>query len=127
MNSSLPTQPGVICFVAGRSGGHLIPALTLAERHKEQFPDDEIIFFSTNTTLDSRILQESRRKVIDEYITIDLDNVPQHWYAYASYAYRMFKVFCYAFKFFYIHKPKKVVSTGGYIAIPFCYAAYLLR
>lgn len=127
MNIPINKAPGTVCFVAGRSGGHLIPALTLAERHKEQFPDDEIVFFSTNTTLDSRILQESKRKVIDEYTTFDLDNVPRRWFEYPLYALKVLKVFCYSFKFFYTRKPKKIVSTGGYISVPICYAAYLLR
>lgn len=127
MSSTSSTSPGIVCFVAGRSGGHLIPALTLAERHKEAFPDDEIVFFSTSTSLDFRILQESKRKVLDEYITFDLDNIPQRWWDYPAYLWNVIKVFSYCFKFFYTRKPKKVVATGGYIAIPVCYAAYLLR
>lgn len=119
--------PDIVCFVAGRSGGHLIPALTLAERHKEQFPDDEIVFFSTSSSLDIRIVQESKRKIIDEYITFDLDNLPTRLSEYPAYALKALKVFYHCFKFFYTKKPKKVVSTGGYISVPICYAAYLLR
>lgn len=120
-------EQGTVCFVAGRSGGHLIPALTLAERHKEKFPDDEIIFFSCNTELDTRILRDSKRRVIDEYIVLDLENVPRRFLDYPAYALKVWKVFYQSFKLFYAKKPKKIVSTGGYISVPVCYAAYLLR
>ena len=66
-----------VAFVAGRSGGHIIPALTLAEHHKNQFPTSSIIFFTTSYSLDTSILAQHGQHV-DAHYQLSLSNVP--WY-----------------------------------------------
>ena len=107
-----------ICFVAGRSGGHLLPALTLAKQYSEH----NILFFSTDSTLDKKILQDTT------YIPLTLENVPykKPWLL-PKFCYNLTKALCKSLYYLHKNKPQKIISTGGYIAIPVCMAATLLR
>lgn len=46
--------PKSICYVAGKSGGHIIPALTLARQYQEHHASARILFFSTADALDKK-------------------------------------------------------------------------
>lgn len=49
-------QP-VFCCVAGRSGGHIIPGVTLMYEYAKKY-SGQVLFFSTATELDQTILQQ---------------------------------------------------------------------
>ncbi len=113
-----------ICFVAGRSGGHIIPALTLAKKHKQKHKDASILFFSTHTELDKKI---TKNKIITWYKPLKLGNIPyKKLYLWPQFFFHFFKAFFVAFYFLFKTSPSKVVSTGGYIALPVCIAAKVL-
>lgn len=114
-----------ICFVAGRSGGHLLPAVTLAKIHKNSHPNDSLMFFTTATTLDKKITDQF--PFIDTCIALDLENIPQKILQYPKFLLHAFKTLLHVMKILRLHKPQKVVSMGGYISVPVCLAAYLLR
>jgi UDP-N-acetylglucosamine--N-acetylmuramyl-(pentapeptide) pyrophosphoryl-undecaprenol N-acetylglucosamine transferase len=114
-----------ICFVAGRSGGHLLPALTLAQKHKKEYPDSRILFFSTGTPLDTALVKN--RPCIDRYIQLNLENIPRSPLRMIGFSLRVFTSFCSSIWYLLRNKSKKVVSLGGYISIPVCLAARTLR
>lgn len=115
-----------ICFVAGRSGGHLVPCLTLAYTFLKNNPTYKVMLFSTTSQLDATIVSNS--PTIHHYIQLSLHNVPyknlrKYPYFIFSLAAALFKSFYYLYKY----KPQKIISMGGYISIPVCIAAWLLR
>lgn len=110
-----------ICYVAGKSGGHIIPCLTLADNHNTQ-EKNNILFFSSNTLLDKTIL--SGNKNIAWHIMLPLSTRA------GSYITTFFNT-CSAFimSFFYLlkHRPKHIITTGGIVAIAPCLAGWILR
>jgi len=115
-----------LCFVAGKSGGHTIPALTIAKRIKIQNPDSYIMFFTTDGKLDKKIV--SKNYIVDQYIPLSLENIPyKNILGYPIFFINLTKAFLKSFYHMLKNRPKKVISLGGYISIPVCFAAFLLR
>ncbi len=115
-----------ICYVAGKSGGHIIPALTQAQKVLEQSPQYKIAFFSTSSSLDISLIQPERW--ISLYIPLTLENIPYgRWHAYPKFLVQL--VFAVAQSTYVLLqlKPQKIVSMGGYISLPVCLAARILR
>jgi len=112
-----------IAFVAGKSGGHIIPCLTIAEnkcaRENERF---NILFFSSNTDLDKKIL--ANNPLVSHHIMLPLSTragglLKTLWHALYSFIH----------SFFYLckHRPTQIITTGGIVAIPTCIAGFILR
>jgi UDP-N-acetylglucosamine--N-acetylmuramyl-(pentapeptide) pyrophosphoryl-undecaprenol N-acetylglucosamine transferase len=114
-----------VCWVAGRSGGHILPALTLAQQHKQAHPQDTVLFFSTDTNLDTAITKAER--TVDSYIPLTLDNVPKSLFGYPYFMLKAGRAFIKSLYYLRCHRPQSVMSMGGYISIPVCLAARLLR
>ena len=47
------------CFVAGVSGGHILPALNLAHDYQKEDPRTRIIFITTDGALDTNIMRDA--------------------------------------------------------------------
>lgn len=108
--------------MAGKSGGHIIPCLTLADDLRAQSERTKILFFSSNTDLDKKILAEDPR--ISSHIMLPLSKKNKFflitlWHIVSSFFISLF----YLCK----HSPKKIITTGGIVAIPTCLAAFILR
>ena len=115
----------MICYVAGKSGGHIIPALTHAQQVKSQQPDLKVLFFSTDSPLDRSLLEHN--KLIDIYQPLTLANVPRkNLLAWPTFLLQLIKVVWISFRLLHRHKPSKVVSMGGYISVPVCLVAKML-
>lgn len=115
-----------ICYVAGKSGGHIIPALTDAQKFLHERPDYNVLFFSTNGQLDCSIIQ--KYPWIFKHIPLSLDNVPKtNFFAWPIFMVQLIKTFCYIFFVLCRHRPEKIITTGGYISIPVCCVGFLLR
>lgn len=115
-----------IIFVAGRSGGHIIPCISLAQEVKQQSAQTRTIFLTTNTPLDNQII--AQHSWIDNHYAYNLGNFPgKKFWKYPSFITQFLICFFKSLWLFYTTKPTKITSTGSYIAIPICYAAKLLR
>ena len=118
-------QKGSICCVAGKSGGHLIPALTLARRYCEEHPDAHVLFFSTDTLLDKNIVHKAG--FVTEYIPLALGNVPRwDFWRWPGYFWDLGKVSWYAWRALLKVRPERVVTTGGFISLPIGIVAWML-
>lgn len=117
-------KKNTICFVAGRSGGHIKPALTLAHQAKKE-GCAKIIFISTTHELDKKIIQQST--VVDKHIRIALANIPKNFLFYPWYCYKIFMATLQNFFILRTEKPSKIFSMGGYISLPVCLAAKMLN
>jgi len=122
MSSIILNSIMTICFVAGKSGGHLIPCLTKAYEIQKQHPQAELYLFSSGSELDHSIMNKNQN--IKHIIPTKIDNPPYHkpwllpWFA--------CKTTWYYFKsLYYLQqiKPQKVISFGGFVSIPMILAA----
>jgi UDP-N-acetylglucosamine--N-acetylmuramyl-(pentapeptide) pyrophosphoryl-undecaprenol N-acetylglucosamine transferase len=116
-----------ICLVAGGSGGHIIPALTLGKRWLKANPGGRVDFICSNKKLDREILEKSGAQ-LDMIVSLGAPVFPgKRFWLYP----KMFMslVFCMIRAFFFLRRerPIKIISTGGYVAVPACLSAWLLR
>jgi len=124
-NMQVTTPPSAICYVAGKSGGHILPALTLARHYKQQNPQAQVLFFSTDCAMDKSLIAD--QEVVDHYVPLSLGDVPyKKILAYPRYIWDACASFFTSLRHLRKHRPQSVISTGGYIAIPVCLAAKLL-
>ena len=115
----------IICCVAGRSGGHILPCLSHAKNLLDHGRADDIIFVSTASKIDLEIL--SNNTILKNHIPIDLDNIPKNIFGYPVFGLKLFLAFLKSLKTLIKFKPSEIVSTGGYISIPVAIASLLLR
>lgn len=123
--STITTALLTLCFVAGKSGGHLLPCITQAEKIIQADPTSKIYLFSSGTDLDVKIMQKHMK--IEHYIPACLDSIPykKPW---------LFPLFIYNLAAYFINsiyklssiKPEKIISFGGLNSIPVCLAGKLL-
>src|SRR5947207_3932708 len=111
----------IICFVAGKSGGHIIPCLTLAEIYHQENSDLKILFFSTNTTLDKHILSNNTH--ISWHIPLPLQSIKRiNFIDYIKIFFNIIHSFIMSFFYLCKYKPSTIITTGGIIALPVCCA-----
>lgn len=114
-----------ICYVAGRSGGHLIPAMTLAARDRTRYPKAPIIIFTAATPLDLFVMK--KYPWVTHHEPLALENHPRGLtYTWFTYLIAFTRATIKAFNLLRQHHPTCVTTTGGYIAIPVCFAARAL-
>lgn len=113
------------CFVAGVSGGHILPALNLAHDLHQQSPNARIIMITTHGDLDAKVVAQQTTL---EHHALRLRAVPyRQWYKLPLFAYQMFTSFIQTMRILYTSKPQRVITTGSHIALPVCAAAWMLR
>ncbi|MBN2267486.1 MAG: UDP-N-acetylglucosamine--N-acetylmuramyl-(pentapeptide) pyrophosphoryl-undecaprenol N-acetylglucosamine transferase [Candidatus Babeliaceae bacterium] len=115
-----------VCYVAGRSGGHIIPALTHARKSLAENPRARLLFISTDAPLDRSLVPSAPEVSLHECLA--LENVPYgSWRLWPGYFWRVFKSFCQTAHIFWRYRPLKVVSMGGYVSVPVVLLAWVLR
>jgi len=96
--------------------------LTIAQENNTDNAQQHLLFFSSNTPLDTKIL--AHNPAVTWHIPLPLSSRAQ------SFVKTFFSLF-FAFisSFFYLckHRPEKIITTGGIIAIPTCIAGFILR
>jgi len=116
-------SPRWLCFVAGKSGGHIVPALHLANVARAEAPT-KIMFFSTDTDLDRTILG---KQTIDQHITLSCSLLYRSIFvrplALIQLGYACLKSLYYLIR----HRPESIVSTGGLVSVPVVLAGWALR
>src|ERR1700735_464553 len=114
----------VVAFVAGRSGGHILPALTLA--HNAKHEGKTVLFFSTTHQLDQKIIKGNPD--VDQYIPLSLIGFSlTNPFKLLLFMTQLISTCIKALRILRTHKVEEIVSTGGYISIPVCFAARMLK
>lgn len=114
-----------ICAVASGSGGHIIPCITLA-RHQAYLSHQPLLFIGNSQALDTTIHQHYPGISTTAYLT--LPKVPyRQWWKLPLFAIQVATTFFKSIQILHKEKPSVVISTGGYLSIPVCLAAALLR
>jgi len=109
----MKNKKNIICFVAGHSGGHIIPCATQAQ--KENLSGNAILFISTQSKLDKQIL--NNYNFIEHKIFLNIHGLNKFVKLFAL-AYSFLKSLFILNKY----KPVKIVSMGGLVSIPVCLA-----
>jgi UDP-N-acetylglucosamine--N-acetylmuramyl-(pentapeptide) pyrophosphoryl-undecaprenol N-acetylglucosamine transferase len=115
-----------LCVAAGKSGGHLIPALELAKTWREQHDQNDVVLCTYGTQLDQKIYNAypfiSTVKAFN-FTTFVLRKV----WRYPIIAYQAVRACVTAWRLLRGHSVERVITTGGFVALPVCIAAKLLR
>lgn len=111
-------------IAAAGTGGHINPALAIANKIKQEEPNSEIIFVGTDRGLENDLIPRAGYdlKRIEAYgfnRKISLDNVKK--------MYKTFKSIGQAKKIIQDFKPDIMIGTGGYICLPVALAASKLK
>lgn len=104
----------LLVFAGGGSGGHLYPAIALAEALREAVPAARFLFLATRRPIDRRILTREGFRLIEQPLS-DLRRAPWSWPAFAigvARAARMCR------RLFRDDRPAAVVGTGGLACVP---------
>ena len=110
-----------LCLVAAKSGGHILPCLTLAQ----QYQPDYTTFIASQSILDRTI---TKQPFINKNIYLSLINVPyKKPYLLPIFLGQLFYSWLKMLHYFIANRPEKIVSTGSYVAIPVVFAGFLLR
>lgn len=109
-----------MAFVAGKSGGHIVPCLTIAQRYS----DSNILFFSTPLELDKKIINQSG--IVSHHYMIPFYYKPYSFFEYISSTIYAIVSFFTALKQFVYYWPDRLITTGGICAIPVVIAAFCL-
>lgn len=105
-----------VAFAAGGTGGHINPALAIADKLKEVFPDTKILFIGSPDGLEAKLVKKAgydfapvkmagiQRKLTPHNIKLNFQAV--HYYLNAGKCIR---------KIFDDFSPDLVIGTGGYV------------
>ena len=109
-----------VLLSGGGTGGHVYPAIAIANKIKEQNPDAEIIFVGTEKGIESEIVPkygyELKTVTVQGFKRkIDFDNVKR--------VFKLFKGLEESRKVVKKFKPDVVIGTGGYVSGPVLFNA----
>lgn len=114
-----------IAVVAARSGGHVIPGLTLAHEYCQKHPETNITIFTTHHPFDKKIIAQHGSTISS--IFLPLDNIPSRFYHYPQFIWQFMYSLVASFYHLIALRPARIIVMGGYISIPVSMAAFLLR
>lgn len=101
-----------IFFVAGKSGGHIIPALTLAR----QYSGRELAMITTDSDLDRSLIAAAPVKLAHDTLPLG----KRQGYL------QLMRSCLVALKLLRRYRPERVISMGGLVSVPVCLVARLL-
>lgn len=115
----------IVCFVAGKSGGHLLPCITQAEKILHEQSTSKVYLFSSGSQLDYKIME--KHQDIEHYVPTNLESIPykKPW-LFPYFFYTMGSYFVHAWYALWDLKPAKIISFGGLNSIPVCLAGMVL-
>ncbi len=110
-------RPSITCYVAGSSGGHIIPCLTMAREEQEKHPERTCLFFTTDQPMDIELV--SGAPCVDWHITLPLKKASATSFGqYLRLTWRAAWSFLKAGWYLMRHRPDTIICTGGFIALP---------
>jgi UDP-N-acetylglucosamine--N-acetylmuramyl-(pentapeptide) pyrophosphoryl-undecaprenol N-acetylglucosamine transferase len=113
-----------VMFTGGKTGGHVFPAIAMAQEFKKRYPQSRVFFAGTKGGMESKIVpplgfELSFIRVKGLSRRSHLSNILLGIY--------VFKSLCQAYRLLSQKKPNLVVGTGGYVSFPVVFVAGLKR
>lgn len=113
-----------VLLSGGGTGGHVYPAIAIANKIKEEYPDAKILFVGTAKGIESEIVPKYGYEL--ETVTvqgfkrkIDVDNIKR--------VFKLFKGLEQSRKVVKKFKPDIVIGTGGYVSGPVLFNAAISK
>ncbi len=111
-------------MVGGGSGGHVYPAIAIAEAIQDRILDSQILFIGSEGGIEEKIIPEARFslatiKARGMLRKISLKAITSPFYAVAG--------FFDSLKILGDFKPDVIVATGGFVSLPVVVAGFFLR
>ena len=123
MQSNKKCTHPLIYYVAGHSGGHIVPLIALAERNT-CLSNAHALFFITQSNIDQNIAKNERN--IGQFITLPIIKFSsKKWWLFSLFFISFVASFCKSVWYLLTVRPQKIISTGSIVAIPVCLAAKL--
>lgn len=110
-----------VIMTGGGTGGHIYPAVAIADKIKERYPDSQILFVGTEHGLEKKLVPECGYAI--EFITVAGLN-RKHPLKNIEVMKKLRKGNKQARKIVDVFKPDLVIGTGGYVAGPVVRAAH---
>jgi UDP-N-acetylglucosamine--N-acetylmuramyl-(pentapeptide) pyrophosphoryl-undecaprenol N-acetylglucosamine transferase len=117
--------PEMLFVVAAGSGGHILPAITLAHEWQQAQPDRVITFFTGSSPLERHII--SQQRAMPTVFTSLAKVSKKHWFRGMLFIPQAFCLLIQSLYLALVHRPERVITTGGIHAIPVCIGAWLAR
>ncbi len=106
--------PPLVAFAGGGSGGHLYPALAIAEALRASLPDVRFVLFGTHRAIDQRILADRHCDLVPQTLP-GLSRAPWRWPG-IYLGFRRSSLVCRSL--FGSDHPIAVIGTGGLASVP---------
>lgn len=113
-----------VIFTCGGTGGHINPAIAVANVLKERCPDCQILFVGAKGGMEEKLVPQAGFRLVGlpaSYLTRSL--TPKAIYYNVRGVYRIASALLQARKLIRDFQPDVVVGTGGYASFPALYAA----
>jgi UDP-N-acetylglucosamine--N-acetylmuramyl-(pentapeptide) pyrophosphoryl-undecaprenol N-acetylglucosamine transferase len=114
-------QSHSVWIAAGKSGGHILPALVIAEHEKAL--GNSITFFATTSPLDKQLLQNAAG--LEKVLYLPLAAAPKNWLSLPWWLVKATFVITRVLITCALRPPLKVITTGGMVGMPVCLVARL--
>ncbi|KAH8491845.1 hypothetical protein H0E87_021439 [Populus deltoides] len=123
---STPTKNNLrVVLAAGGTGGHIIPAVAIADELRVSNPNIEILFIGTPNSMESTSIPSAGYpftsippvKLFRPLVSLENLTLPIHLIHSIIHSFKLLKEF----------DPHVVIGTGGYVSFPTCLAALLQR
>ena len=112
-----------IMFAGGGTGGHIYPALAIAEEIVKRQPDVKILFIAGSREIELKIVRDAGFQIK----TIQVSGLPRKvTLALLPFAWKLVGSVVRSRQFIRDFRPSVVMATGGYIAGPPIIAAYIM-
>lgn len=112
-----------VMIAAGGTGGHIYPALALAEVLKKKEPDSEVIFFGSDDRMEAKVIPEHGYKFYGMHVASTYGGLGNK----VKSVFSMMKTQKQAEKILKEEKPDICVGFGNYISVPLIEAAHHLH
>ncbi|MFC1694448.1 undecaprenyldiphospho-muramoylpentapeptide beta-N-acetylglucosaminyltransferase [Candidatus Latescibacterota bacterium] len=112
-----------VMFVGGGTGGHIYPALAVAEEIMNKKPETEILFVAGNRGIERKIVTDAGFPLK----TIPVTGLPRKLTpALVTFAWKLMVSILKSRKFMRCFKPSVMMATGGYVSGPPIIAAFTM-
>ncbi len=116
-------NPAVIFFVAAGSGGHINPAVTLAQQALKQNKNVSIHFFTGTKTLEQTLAHKLQQA---HHHSCNLGQFSlRRWWQIPLHIGNCIKIIYESYKLARKYNPQEIVTTGSFLALPVCLGAWL--
>ncbi|GLT48864.1 hypothetical protein SLA2020_224560 [Shorea laevis] len=114
-----------VVFAAGGTGGHIIPAIAIADELKLTNPTSKILFIGCPDSMESAGISSAGFNFapIRAVQLVQPFMSPRNLFL----PYRLIKSIFKSYKLLQDFKPHIVIGTGGYVSFPVCVAAALMK